>query len=88
LERASIAQMTRYVDRYRPAILNSVKQAQKAITQSRKLPQFFSRVNRTPLGGQLHPNDNEEPPHRKHTKIRHLLPQQITKFFATNQPTT
>ena len=81
-ETATVSQMRRYVSRYKPVILNSLKQASKTATQALRIPQFFSVIHKH-CDPQLHlnPIGHEEPPHRKHTKIRNLVVQKISGFF-------
>ena len=82
LARATVAQMTRYVDRYQPVILQSIKEAQRLATRSFRITQFFQPVARD-TNQQQYPRDTEELHHRKHTRIRTYVAQRITKFFAT-----
>lgn len=66
--------MTRYINRYGPAILNSVRQAIKTATTSVRIPMFFQArlSNGTILRRAL-----EE---RQHTRIRNLVPKWITDY--------
>jgi hypothetical protein len=85
-ETATITQMRRYVMRYKPVILNSVKQATKTATQTLRIPQFFNIRNRPHVPRpHITLNGNEEPQHRKHTKIRNMLVQKISGFFPPKQ---
>ena len=79
--KASNLQMHRYIERYRPVILKSIQQAEKIATQAPKITQFFQSIRRSPRGQNNNP-DNEEPKHRKHTRIRTPLTQKITAFFT------
>ena len=87
-EMATVSQMRRYVSRYKPVILNSLKQASKTATQALRIPQFFSVLTKQ-RDSQLHltPTGHEELPHRKHTKIRNLVIQKISGFFPPQTET-
>ena len=68
LNQASNLQMRRYISRYRPVILNSLRQATKVATTALPLTTFFPRT--IPVQAKqpsLHPTQ-EEPMHRKHTR--------------------
>ena len=84
LERATTTQMQRYVDHYRPVILNSIRQATKIATQSMTLYTFPGFVKQPNSTRTVHVSQ-EETPHRKHTRLRNLIQQQITAYFTRKQ---
>jgi hypothetical protein len=80
LQGATPRQMQQYIAQYRPVILNSIRQATNLATQALTIPQFpgftvISNSTRT-----LHVSQ-EEAQHRKHTRLRNLLPSRITTYF-------
>ena len=84
---SSVAQLQRYIDRYKPVILQSIKRASQHDTQSNRITQFFMRVF-PDRERQEHSESTREDRHRKHTKIRHRGNTKITRFFSplTNPP--
>jgi hypothetical protein len=82
LQQTPIQQMKTYLDRYRPVILHSIKQATTLATNALKITSFpgFSRQRPTHDKAST---VREEPIHRKHTKIRN---RSIKDYFkSTNQ---
>lgn len=83
LRKATNLQMTRYVERYRPAILNSIRQASKIATSTASILSYHGFLLRRTNQPPRVPATREETPHRKHTKVRKpLLMPKITKFFT------
>jgi hypothetical protein len=88
LTQATNLQMQRYISRYRPVILNSIKQATKVATTGPSITTFFQRLHHVqPQRTPLHPTQ-EEPMHRKHTRRRIPLLRRITAFFRPAHPQT
>ena len=79
LQRATSNQMHNYITRYRPVILNSIRQATKTATHSMTITSFpgFVRTSNTTRSTHV---SQEETPHRKHTRLR-TLTRRITTFF-------
>jgi hypothetical protein len=89
LDQATESQMQRYIDRYRPVIMNSIRQATKIATNSQLITSFFPRKNESPRtqNWMIH-QAQEEPPHRKHTRRRINFPTRITDFFSKVKTST
>ena len=85
LAKATARQMATYVDRYRPAILHSVRRATKIATNSPILTTFQGFTLKTPTKSHANHPAMEEEPHRKHTRMRFAVPQSITTYFQRNK---
>lgn len=86
-EKATNIQMQRYIQRYRPAVLNSLRTAQRHITTTLSIRRFFPpRQTNTQTPRTQH--EEEEHRHRKHTRIRPMPNSRITQFFTAHQAHT
>lgn len=83
LQNATISNMQNYIERYRPVILNSIRQATKLATRAPSLLTFPGFTRTTSSTRAIHASQ-EETQHRKHTKIRHTVAKHITSFFSRN----
>jgi hypothetical protein len=82
VHRATNTQMKKYIDRYRPVVLNSIRRAQKVATNTASLPSFPGFTHTIHSSPRRPQSTREELPHRKHTKIRDMITQRITQFFS------
>ena len=85
--KATVRQMAKYIDRYRPVILHSVRQATKIATNSPPITTFQGFTPKTTTTLHMNHPAMEEEPHRKHTWMCILLTQRITTYFKKTKPT-
>lgn len=82
---ATNSQMHKYLQRYRPVVLNSMKTAQRHITTAISIRRFFLPRS-TPAQQMIAQREDEEHHHHKHTRIRTSTTPRITAFFPVIQP--